>query len=143
MSLLCRVLCLLLAATATLARADDLWQIDSSTSTPGGPALTHRDTQCLPGEGMDPARVVPAMENCRFLQKSGTAAALRFVLECRLAGMPPELGAIHVAGDARLSGDHFDMRYAIDMGAGGATPGSDLTMSGALTAQRLGSCAPH
>jgi len=83
---------------------------------------------------------VPGMDSCRFLQKSGTATAMNFVLECKLPGMPPELAAIRTSGDAHLVGDHFDMRYTIDMGSGSGLPGSELTMTGSVEAHKTGTC---
>ncbi len=135
--------CLLLAWTSGSALGDELWQIDSTASVPGGPPLTQSESQCMPQAGMDPSRALPGVGDCTFLHKQGNASAMTFELECRLPGTPTEIPAIRVAGDARLAGEHFDMRYTVHMGQEAGAAGSDFTLTGSVVARRTGSCTPH
>lgn len=140
MKVYCGLLCLALAGAPALAGAGELWQIDSTTSTPGGPPLAHSESQCLPKDGMEPTRALQGMGNCNFLQKNGNAAALSFMLECHLPGMPADLAEFRVSGDARLAGDHFDMRYMIFVGGASGPASGDFAMTGTVNARRTGSC---
>ena len=132
---------LLCAVLGAPALAGDLWELTSTSTSPGVPAQTHSETQCLPADGMDPARLMPEMELCKYLQKSGTTAALRFVLDCQLPGMPAEIASIRVSGDAHLVGSHFDMRYDIRMTDASGAAASDFSMSGSLDGRKAGTCS--
>ena len=54
--------------------------------------------------------------------------------------MPAELESMKVAGDARLNGDKFDMRYTITVGGNQTLPGNDFKMNGNLEAHKVGQC---
>ena len=78
--------------------------------------------------------------NCSFDQKNGNASAMTFAMTCKAQGMPAELESMKVAGDARLNGDKFDMRYTITVGGNQTLPGNDFKMNGNLEAHKVGQC---
>lgn len=63
-------------------------------------------------------------------------------MTCKTPGMAADLESMKVAGDARLNGDRFDMRYTITMG-GNPPPGGDFKMAGSLEAHKVGPCSEH
>ncbi len=130
---------LLLAAIAAPAMAGDLWEISSTSAGPDGAPLTYTDKKCLPKDGMNASQLLDGMGACTFDQKSGDATAMTFSMTCQMPGMPAELASMKVAGDAKLSGDTFDMRYTVTPGAS-RSPGGDFRMTGNATARRVGQC---
>lgn len=126
-------------AAATAASAGDLWEFSSQSSDPDGKAIPHAERKCLPAEGTDPAKLMDGLGACSYDRKSGTSSHLTFVMTCKTPGMPAALGAMKVAGDAKLSGSEFDMRYTITVGDPSA-PGADFKMTGTLTGRKVGTC---
>lgn len=135
-----KALILLLAAMAAPALAGDLWEITSTSTGPDGSPETFTEKKCLPKDGMNPSQALGDLGNCKFDQKSGDAAAITFTMTCKLPGMPDELAAMKVAGDAKLNGDNFDMRYTITVDAKKEAPGADFKMSGSAKAHKTGQC---
>jgi len=137
-SLLAASTFLLLAATC--AHAGDLWEITSTSVGPDGTPLPFKDTRCLPSNAMDPSAVLGNMGNCTFDQKSGSASNLTFSMVCTTPGMPASLGSMKIVGDARMSGDNFDMRYTITPGPQATGEGLDFKMTGSAQARKKGTC---
>ena len=134
----------LLTVVATAAAcAGERWEINATALGPDGTPQRYTEQRCLPKGGMDPAHVLGGSGACVFDQKSGTAAALRFVLSCTAPGLPPELAAMKVAGDAHLDGDHFDMHYTVTVADSATLPGADFSLSGSAEARRIGPCEEH
>ena len=131
---------LFLAALAAPALAGDLWEITSTTYGPDGAPLTATEKKCLPKGGMNPSQVLGNMGGCTFDHKSGDATAMTFSMTCKMQGMPAELSAMKVTGDARLDGDLFSMHYTIAAVTAQDTPGSKFTMRGKAEAHKAGSC---
>jgi len=136
-----KMTCLLLSAfMAGPVLAGDLWELASKSVGPDGTPVTFTQRQCLPKDGIDPSQVLDGVGNCVFDRKSGNASAMTFSMTCKTAGMPAELASVKVAGDARLNGDRFDMRYTITLGGEQSSPGGSFKMTGSLEARRLGPC---
>ncbi len=131
---------LLLALAASPAFAGDLWEVASISRGPDETPLPHTQNTCFPENGMDPAQMLGGLGECRFEQKNGNANAMRFVMSCRTPGMPTGLDAMKVTGEARLQGDHFDMRYTVTVSGNQALPGGDFKLTGSVEARKLGHC---
>ncbi len=125
---------------AAPALAGDLWEITSTTYGPDGTPITTTDKKCLPKDGMDPSQIMGNMQGCTFDRKSGDATAMTFSMTCKMQGMPPELSAMQVTGDARLDGDIFTMHYTIMAVTAQNAPGSRFTMNGKAEAHKAGQC---
>ena len=132
---------LLLVLMSAPIFAGDLWEIVSTSVGPDGSPISDTQKKCLPRDAADSAQMLSEPGSCTFDQKSGNAAAMTFVMTCNIQGMPAELGAMKVAGDARLNGDNFDMRYTIAMGGAPSLPGADFKMTGNLEAHKVGQCS--
>lgn len=128
---------LLLAFMATPVCAGDLWEIASTSIGPDGSPISDTQRKCLPEDAADATRMLDELGSCTFDHKDGNA----FAMTCRIQGMPAELGAMKVAGDARLNGDEFDMRYAITVGDNPSARGGDFRMTGSLEAHKVGQCS--
>lgn len=134
---------LLLSALAAPALAGDLWEINSTSSGPDGSPMTYAEKKCFPKDGMSPSQMLDGLGNCTFDKKSGDAAAMTFSMTCKTPGMPPELSAMKVSGDARLNGDKFDMRYTIALEAKQPSAAGDFKMTGSAEARKVGQCNEH
>lgn len=134
-------ICLLLSAViAGPALAGDLWEVVSTSVGPDGKPQPYTQKNCFPKGGMDPSQMLDGLGNCTFDQKSGNASAMTFSMTCKTPGMPVDLESMKVTGDARLTGDNFDMRYTLTVGGNQAMPGGDFKMSGNLEAHKVGQC---
>ena len=134
---------ILLIASAVIscpAWAGDLWEVVSSSQAPDGSRIPFTEKICFPKDGVDPAKMLGSLGSCSFDQKTGSSAAMSFVMTCRTPGMPANLDSMKVAGDARLQGDRFDMRYSITIGGNQAIPGGDFKMTGSVDARKVGTC---
>jgi hypothetical protein len=131
---------LLFAAMAAPALAGDLWEITSMTTGPDGAPISFTEKKCLPKDGMTPSQALGNMGNCVFDSKSGDDAAMNFSMTCKMQGMPPELSAMKVTGDAKLDGDKFSMHYTLMAVTTQDTPGSKFTMTGQAEARKTGQC---
>ncbi len=132
---------LLLAFMATPVCANDLWEIVSKSVGPDGSPISDTQRKCLPKNEADATRMLDELGNCTFDQKDGTAAAMTFAMTCKIQGMPAGLDSMKVAGDAKLNGDTFDMRYTITVGGSQLLRGADFKMTGSLEAHKVGECA--
>jgi len=132
---------LLLAFMATPVCAGDLWEIVSTSSGPDGSPISDTQKKCLPEDAADASQMLGELGSCAFDQKDGTASAMTFAMTCRIQGMPADLGSMKVAGDAKLNGDEFDMRYTITVGGNQSAPGGDFKMTGSLEAHKVGQCS--
>ncbi len=135
-----KILFLLLAAMAAPCFAGDLWEINTTTYGPDGTPVTTSEKKCLPKDSANLSHFMGDMEDCTFDQKSGTASAIKFSMTCKMKGMPPELSAMKVAGDAKLDGGHFSMNYTITAVPSKETPGGNFTMKGQAEAHKTGQC---
>lgn len=121
--------------------AGDLWEITSSSVAPDGSTIPFTQKQCVPNNGMDPSAMLAGLGTCTMNQKSGNASAMTFAMTCKTPGMPAGLDGMKVTGDAKMSGDRFDMRYAISLvGAATQQAGGDFKMNGSAQARKVGSC---
>jgi hypothetical protein len=136
-----RIAVLLLVFMSAPVCAGDLWEIVSTSVAPDGSPMSDTQRKCLPKDDVDATRMLGDLGNCTFDQKDGNASAMTFALTCRIQGMPANMGSFKVAGDAKLNGDKFDMRYAITLGGDPAMPGADLKMSGHMDAHKVGQCS--
>lgn len=132
---------LLLAFMSAPVFAGDLWEIVSTSVGPDGSPIPNTQRKCLPKDAADFTQMLGELGSCTFDQKNGDASAMTFVMTCKMQGMLAELGSIKVAGDARLNGDQFDMRYTIAMvGSNQSSPGAGFGMTGNLEAHKVGQC---
>lgn len=139
-----RICCLLLTLIAGPVFAGELWDVVSTSQGPDGSPHPYSQKICFPKGNVDPAQMLGGAESCAFDQKSGDATAMKFIMTCKVQGMPAELASIKVAGDARLNGDNFDMRYVITMASNEIGPGAgNFGMNGNLQARRIGQCDEH
>ncbi len=132
---------LLLAFMATPVCAGDLWEIASTSAGPDGSPISNTQMKCLPKDEADARRMLDELGSCTFDQKDGTASAMTFAMTCKVQGMPADLGSMKVAGDAKLNGDKFDMRYTITVGGNQSLRGGDFKMTGSLEAHKVGQCS--
>jgi hypothetical protein len=132
---------MLLAFLSSPVCAGDLWEIVSTSTGPDGSPVPNTQTSCLPTNAADPAQMLGGLGNCTFDQKSGNASAMTFVMSCKLPGMPADLNAMKVAGDAKLNSDKFDMRYTITVVGDKNMPSGDFKMVGSLEAHKVGQCS--
>jgi len=135
-----KICLLLLAVIAGPVFAGDLWEVISTSVGPDGSPQPYTQKICFPKGGVDPSQMLGGLGNCSFDQKSGNASAMTFAMTCKTQGMPAELESMKVAGDARLNGDKFDMRYTITVGGNQTLPGGDFKMNGNLEAHKVGQC---
>jgi len=131
---------LLLAFMTTPVWAGDLWEIVSTSTGPDGSLMPNTQTKCLPKDAADATRMLDELGSCTFDQKDGTDSAMTFAMTCKIQGMPADLGSMKVAGDAKLNGDKFDMRYTITVGGNQSLRGGDFKMTGSLEAHKVGQC---
>ena len=136
-----RIAVLLLAFMAAPVYAGDLWEIVSTSVGPDGSPVSDTHRKCLPKDAIDATKMLDDLGNCTFDQKNGNASAITFAMTCRIPGMPANMGSFKVAGDAKLSGDRFDMRYAITLGGDQSMPGADMRLSGRMDAHKVGQCS--
>ena len=122
------------------AYAGDLWEVSSASVSPDGTSFPYTQTICFPKDTIDPAQVLGGLGNCTFDQKNGTLAAMTFTLTCKTAGMPSDLVAMSVTGDASLNGNRFDMNYVITMNVKQGSIGGDFKMNGKAEAHKIGQC---
>jgi hypothetical protein len=142
-SFLKKICLLLLAILPASAMAGDLWEIVSTSVGPDGSAQPYTQKICFSNGGMDPSQMLGGLGSCTFDQKNGNVSAMTFSMTCKTLGMPAGMESMKVAGDARLNGDRFDMRYTIALGGNQAFPGGDFTMAGSLEAHKVGQCSEH
>lgn len=121
------------------AFAGDLWEVTSTSVSPDGTSIPYTQSICFPKDSVDPAQMLGGLGNCTFDQKSGNTSAMTFTMTCKTQGMPSDLAAMKVAGDASLSGDRFDMRYVITVGGNQGSEGG-FKMSGKAEARKVGQC---
>ena len=131
---------LLLAAIAAPALAGDTWEITSTTTGPDGAPISLTEKKCLPKDGMNPSKALDNMGSCVFDSKSGDEKAMNFSLTCKMQGMPPELQAMKITGNARLDGDKFSMNYTVTAVTSPDSPGANFTMNGKAEAHKTGQC---
>jgi len=130
-----KTLCLLLSAFfAAHAYAGDFWEVASTSVGLDGKSLPYSQQICLPNGDVDPSQLLGGGANCAFDQKSGNASAMAFSMNCEVPGMPAELGSIKVTGDAKLSGDRFDMRYNMSVG-------ESYNMTSSMEGHKIGQCS--
>jgi hypothetical protein len=140
--LVMKKICFLLAALMTTPTfAGDLWEIVSTSVGPDGNPQSYTEKKCFPKNSVNPAQMLGNLGNCTFDQKSGSASAMTFSMTCKTPGMSSELGSMTVAGDAKLNGERFKMRYTITVGGDQPLPGGDFTMTGNLEARKVGQCS--
>jgi hypothetical protein len=140
--LVMKKICFLLATLMTApALAGDLWEIVSTSVGPDGNPQPFTERRCLPKDGLDPSRMLGDLGSCAFDKKIGSASAMTFSMTCKIPGMSSELGSMTVAGDARLNGDRFKMRYTITVGGDQSLPGGNFSMTGNLEARKIGQCS--
>jgi Protein of unknown function (DUF3617) len=132
---------LLLAFMAAPVYAGDLWEIVSTVVGPDGSPVSDTQTKCLPKDSVDASKMLDQLGGCTFDQRSGNASAMTFAMTCRIQGMPANLGSFKVAGDAKLNGDKFDMRYTITLGGDPSLGGADFKMAGTMNAHNVGQCS--
>lgn len=125
---------ILFAVMAMPTFAGDLWEVVSTSAGLDGKPLPFTQRVCFPYGGMDPSQLLGGAGSCTFDQKSGNASAMTFTMNCKTAGMPADLEAIKVTGDARLTSDKFDMRYTLMIGR-------SFNMPGSLEAHKVGQCS--
>jgi hypothetical protein len=125
---------LLLAMVAMPSFAGDLWEVASTSAGLDGKPLPFNQRICFPSGGMDSSLVLGGAGNCTFDHKSGDASAMTFAMTCKTPGMPADVEAIKVTGDARLSGKKFDMRYTMAIG-------KSFSMKGSVDAHKVGQCS--
>jgi hypothetical protein len=65
---------------------------------------------------------------------------MTFALTCKTAGMPAELAAIKINGEASLSDNKFSMNYVITVNANPSAPGDAFKMDGKTEAIKVGQC---
>jgi len=135
-----KIFFLLLGAFSAHALAADLWEITSTTQGPDGAPITYTEKKCLPKDGMNPSQALNNMGDCVFDQKNGNATAVNFSMTCKMPGMPAELSAMKVAGDAKLDGDSFTMHYTITAVTRSDSPGANFSMKGTAEARKTGQC---
>ena len=136
-----RIAVLLLALMAAPVYAGDLWEVVSTSAGPDGSPLSATQTKCLPKDAMDATKMLDELGSCTFDQKNGNASVMTFAMTCKIQGMPADMSSFNVAGDAKLNGDKFDMRYTITVG--GNQRGADFKMTGNLEAHKVGQCSEH
>ena len=139
-----RRICLFLVGIMSCsAYAGDQWEVSSASVSSDGTSSPYTQTICVPKDTIDPAQVLGGLGNCTFDQKNGTPAAMIFTLTCKAAGMPSDLVAMSVTGDASLSGNSFSMNYVITMNVKQGSAGGDFKMSGKAEARKIGQCDAH
>lgn len=136
-----RTAVLLLAFMTAPVYAGDLWEIVSTAVGPDGSPLSDTQRKCLPKDAADATKMLDELGSCTFDQKNGNAAAMTFAMTCRIQGMPANMGSFKVAGDAKLNGDKFEMRYTVTLGGDQPTPGADLKLTGSMNAHKVGQCS--
>ena len=136
-----RIAVLLLAFMAAPVYAGDLWEIVSTSAGSDGSPLSDTQRKCLPKDAVDATKMLDELGSCTFDQKNGNASAMTFAMTCRIQGMPANMGSFKVAGDAKLNGDNFDMRYLITLGGEQSLPGADLKLAGSMNAHKVGQCS--
>jgi len=65
---------------------------------------------------------------------------MSFSLTCKLPGMPSDLGAMKVTGDARLNANSINMRYTITPSNPQNSAGGDFRMNGNMEGRKVGQC---
>ena len=135
-----RIALFLLVFGTSSAYAGELWEIVSTSAGPDGTPISNTQTKCLPRNSVDATHMMDELGNCKFDRKSGNDAAMTFAMTCKIQGMPAELNSMKVAGDARLNGDKFDMRYTITTGGSKSLAGGDFKMTGSMNARKVGLC---
>ena len=120
--------------------AGDLWEITSTSIAPDGTPIPYTQNLCFPQNSIDPAEILDGLGTCTFDQKNGTPTAMTFIMTCKTAGMPAEVGAIKVTGDANLGGNKFTMNYVISIGENQSASGDNFKMNGKAEASKLGHC---
>ena len=135
-----RSLLLLSILIAGPAFAGDLWELTSSSTGPEGKSVPFSEKQCLPKDAIDPSQMLGILGICTFDSKSGTSSAMSFSLTCKLPGMPSDLGAMKVTGDARLNANSINMRYTITPSNPQNSAGGDFRMSGNMEGRKVGQC---
>lgn len=136
-----RIAVLLLTLMAAPVYAGDLWEVVSTSTGPDGSPLSATQTKCLPKDAVDATKMLDELGSCTVDQKNGNASAMTFAMTCKIQGMPADMGSFNVAGDAKLNGNKFDMRYTITVG--GNQRGADFKMTGNLEAHKVGQCSEH
>ena len=131
---------LMMTAIAGSVFAGDLWEVVSTSIGPDGSPQPYTQKICSPKGDVNPSQMLGGLGNCSFDQKNGNALAMTFAMTCKAQGIPAELESMKVAGDARLNGDKFDMRYTITVGGNQTLPGNDFKMNGNLEAHKVGQC---
>jgi len=120
--------------------AGELWEITSTSIAPNGTPISFTQNHCFPNEGINPAEILEGLGNCTFDQKNGTPSTMTFIMTCKTAGMPAEVAAIKVIGDANLSGNKFIMNYVISVGDDPSVSGGNFKMNGKAEANKSGHC---
>lgn len=120
--------------------AGDLWEINSTSVGPDGSPQPLAQQICFPTGGVDPSKMLGGLGSCTMDQKNGNTSAMTFAMTCKIPGMSADLDSMKVAGEAKLKGDKFDMRYTISVGGDQKLPGGDFKMNGDLAAHKVGSC---
>ncbi len=120
--------------------AGDLWEVTSTSVSPDGTSDPATQSICFANGMLDPAQVLGGLGNCTFEHKSGTLSAMTFSMTCRTPGMPQDLLAMNVTGDASLNGNNFNMHYVITLKSTQHATEENFKMNGSAQAKKTGTC---
>lgn len=125
--------CALASSVALADLGAGQWEIESTTTMPGMPPTTAKQTQCITAEeAKDPGKLFGNPGGgCEFKNRQDSGSVYRFEIAC--TGATPVTGA----GEIRYAQDRMEGEIVLKMNAGS----QPMETRSKIQARRIGPCA--